>query len=364
MPAIRAADTLPTRPTLDRRRERLLASVLAAPRDTPKRALLPASAENDSSRRRLSPWFQGASGKGGLIIEGQQMERIRPLPRDRTPWAPPAKPEDAIHAWTDGSFRTSAGMGWVITKDPQGRGDALAQDSKSLGPIQTAFDAEVTAIEGALFWYLNNRNTSPSLVIHSDSTSAITRAGHTGAGPGQEHAIRIQRWVTALNKATRKRTVDLVWVKGHAGTPGNKRADVLAGRAAEKIGTHTTMSLSHIKLRISERYRKAKDAWHADPAHHGTEEIPPPPPKKSMLDRARNSIARVAAQIRTGHWRSAVYLKRIRKRESDQCWLCEGVDRTPHRMSRAHVLTVETPGWPPLGQKLVRERIRRVSGDC
>jgi hypothetical protein len=40
---------------------------------------------------------------------------------------------------------------------------------------------------------------------------------------------------------------------------------------------------------------------HANPAHHGTEEIPPPPPKKSMLDRARNSIARVAAQIRTGH---------------------------------------------------------------
>jgi hypothetical protein len=35
-------------------------------------------------------------------------------------------------------------------------------------------------------------------------------------------------------------------------------------------------------------YREAKDTWHADPAHHGTEEIPPPPPKKSMLDRARN----------------------------------------------------------------------------
>jgi hypothetical protein len=121
-------------------------------------------------------------------------------------------------------------------------------------------------------------------------------------------------------------------------SPGNERADELAGKAAQLVGTQNIMSLSHIKLRISERFRKAEDSWHADPTHHGTEEIPPPPPKKSMLDMAKNSIARVAAQIRTGHWRSAVYVKRIRKRDSDRCWLCEGLGGTQHRISRAHVL--------------------------
>jgi hypothetical protein len=106
-------------------------------------------------------------------------------------------------------------------------------------------------------------------------------------------------------------------VKGHAGTPGNERADELAGKAAQMAGTHTVMSMSHIELRISERFGKAKDSYNADRAYHGAEEAPPPPPQKSMLDRARNSIARVAAQIMTGHWQSVVYPKQIRKRDTD-----------------------------------------------
>jgi hypothetical protein len=70
------------------------------------------------------------------------------------------------------------------------------------------------------------------------------------------------------------------------------------------------------------------------PNHHGTEEIPPPPPKKSCLDGMRNALARTVAQIRTGHWRSAVYLKRIRKMTDDRCWFCQ----SSTRMTRSHVL--------------------------
>jgi hypothetical protein len=48
----------------------------------------------------------------------------------------------------------------------------------------------------------------------------------------------------------------------------------------------------------------------------------------------RNALARTAAQIRTGHWRSAVYLKRIRKMAEDKCWFCRGSGR----MTRSRVL--------------------------
>jgi hypothetical protein len=93
------------------------------------------------------------------------------------------------------------------------------------------------------------------------------------------------------------------------GTRGNEKADVLAGKVAEKKSYSRVMSLAHLKLQISEKFRKAKTAWHDAPGHHGSEEIPPPPPKSCLW----NALVRTAVQIRTGHWRSAVYLKRIRK---------------------------------------------------
>jgi hypothetical protein len=176
------------------------------------------------------------------------------------------------------------------------------------------------------------RKMTPHLIIHSDSQSAIARSEHSGAGPGQRTAKAIQDILVSILR--QGRSANIVWVKGHMGVPGNEKADKLAGHAAGKVAWSRTASLSHLKLRISERFSEAKTEWHSNPKHHGKGEIPPPPPKKSCMDGAHNSIARAAAQIRTGHWRSAIYLKRIEKRTSDDCWFCEG----GATMTRSHVL--------------------------
>jgi hypothetical protein len=49
----------------------------------------------------------------------------------------------------------------------------------------------------------------------------------------------------------------------------------------------------------------------------GKDSILPPAPKKSFLDHAPNRVARTIAQIRTGHWLCAPYLKRTRKNRDD-----------------------------------------------
>jgi hypothetical protein len=118
---------------------------------------------------------------------------------------------------------------------------------------------------------------------------------------------------------------------GHTGIIGNERADMLAGQAASERQKGRT-SIAWLKERISQHYTMATDTE----TDKGKETILPPSPKKSFLDRAPNRLARTIAQIRTGHWLSAAYLKRVRKNRdeniSDLCWWCGRF-----RMSRTHV---------------------------
>jgi hypothetical protein len=56
-----------------------------------------------------------------------------PRPHDKTPYTSLHNAPRSIHAWTDGSFRKSAGLGLIATPDPEGLGAPQPQDKRSLG---------------------------------------------------------------------------------------------------------------------------------------------------------------------------------------------------------------------------------------
>jgi hypothetical protein len=102
-----------------------------------------------------------------------------------------------LNTWTDGSYRTCAGAGWIITYDNRG---AASDDSDTMvhpgsvniGPTQTAFDAEVAVIERAMRWLAGHHVVGlQHVTVHSDSTSAIVRCQYVGASPEQSQASRI-----------------------------------------------------------------------------------------------------------------------------------------------------------------------------
>jgi hypothetical protein len=129
------------------------------------------------------------------IVDSKQVESTVPVRRRAAPWATRTTSE-TCHAWTDGSFEKSAGLGWVVTRDDTSAGPNIAKGPRTLGARLAAYDAGVEAIEAALAWY--QTSSLRNIIIHSDSMSAISRAAHSGAGPGQWRAIGIQKIISGM----------------------------------------------------------------------------------------------------------------------------------------------------------------------
>jgi hypothetical protein len=108
------------------------------------------------------------------------------------------------------------------------------------------------------------------------------------------------------------KTASIEWVQGHNNDPGNDRADELAGQATEQQPSRlaNAVSIAWKRKIVSEQYTAVANI---EFRAKGKFTITPPPPKKSALEKGPNSEARAIAQLRTNHWLSGVYLKRIKK---------------------------------------------------
>lgn len=140
--------------------------------------------------------------------------------------------QTVLEIWTDGACKGNPGPGgWGVLM----RYGEHSRELYGSEPLTTNNRMELTAVIEAL----SAVKRPVPIVLHLDSSyvkNGITgwvhnwkrRGWRTGEGKPVKN---VELW-QALDKLAASHTIDWRWVKGHAGDPGNERADELANLGA------------------------------------------------------------------------------------------------------------------------------------
>ena len=207
--------------------------------------------------------------------------------------------ENRTQAFTDGSKLRDGSVGiGVLISTPEG---AKEEYSSYLGSSATVFQAEISAITRAAEGFEELMASTPSLgnslSIYSDSQAALS-ALHKE----MVTSAVVKHCKESLNRIGGYASVRLRWVKGHADSEGNKRADELARRAAgcrrPRATGDTPTPKAHFDLALKDHLAQEwADRWKSSPAEFARQTkvwFPEPNPRKSRrilaLGRATFSI--------------------------------------------------------------------------
>ncbi|MEM9939024.1 MAG: ribonuclease HI [Pseudomonadota bacterium] len=143
-----------------------------------------------------------------------------------------------VNIWTDGACSGNPGPGgWgVLLKSGSHEKELYGGE-----PETTNNRMELMAAIEAL----NALKSASNVTLHTDSTyvkDGLTKWIHGWKRNGWKTAakkpVKNKDLWQALEEACARHSIEWVWVKGHAGDPGNERADELARKGADlaKLG--------------------------------------------------------------------------------------------------------------------------------
>lgn len=207
----------------------------------------------------------------------------RPVPTRGQPWEPKKKanakpahgkeheiPADALVIYCDGCCEPNPGIGgWGFAVYREG----AEIDARFGGAaIATNNTMELTGLLMALAWVAASAPAEP-VVLFCDSQYAVKglnewvpgwkakgwkRKGGNASEKNQAIA-NLDLW-KAIDKARDDlQFVNVKWVKGHAGTIGNERADELAGQGRDEVEPVTVTPLDLIRQQLQYTVEKADE---------------------------------------------------------------------------------------------------------
>lgn len=207
---------------------------------TIKRLVLPTVREHKRWSRVENPDHEELHKPLIRLLDRQDVElTVVPGLNDHHPWpsqkvalkklAPRTATDNRLVIYTDGSCLGNPGFG--------GWGFASKSVSRSGGQLNVTNNAmEMTAVLEALKFFRKHKPNAPLKII-SDSQYVIkgcTIWRHGWALKGFQGIANSELWKSLAREVTLA-DVEFFWVKGHNGTPGNEKADKLAGNAARAI---------------------------------------------------------------------------------------------------------------------------------
>ena len=227
-------------------------------------------------------------------------------------------PPSGIRVWTGGSVPSLLGPGGAgVCAACSGCGTSHSL-SFSSGPIASSFTAEAFALGQGLAWCASHLMTCgfQSVLFLAGSRSALSILSSAPACllPGSLWGV----WSLA-SSLSNSATLSFQWVPGHAGLPGNEKADLLAKTGASLPTGAIPGPLLPVVARVRcSQYRNWRR--HISRSHLGFR-VPEVSSEELLLSRSvRSGLSRLRCH---GHGLLLPsYLHRISRKENSDCSAC------------------------------------------
>ena len=300
---------------------------------------LPSPRESLITRPPFPPWSTTHFTVSPFIPDctGSRTARLQ-IASSRLSSLPPSD----IQVWTDGSVPSLFGPGGAGVYATCSKCNTSHSLSFSSGPIASSFTAETFALKQGLAWCTSHLMNCKfqSVLFLTDSQSALSILSSAPTYLLPESLWNVWSLASSLSNNT---TLSFQWVPGHAGLPGNEKADLLAKTGASLPIDAIPSPLLPVIAKV--RYSQYRN-WRRHISHsHLNFQVPEVSSEELLLSRSiRCELSRLRCH---GHsLLLSSYLHRISRKENSDCSACG------HPLQDLNHLLFDCPASEPLRKSI------------